>query len=215
MSDPESRFSKLRLETLCDGIFAIAMTLLVLELKVPELPRGSSPAEIWHALGEHGLSFFGFGLTFILAGQTWILHHRLFQHLRSVSRSLAVLTIPFLLFVSLLPFSTLMLTAFGPRNPVSLIFYLGNQFALSALLAAHWLIARRSALLAPISDGRERRQFERMLFMQPIAFLVSLAVVPVSPRYAMLSAAMSIAVLNGIARRVDRAKGARAAVPSV
>jgi len=215
MSDSESRFSKLRLETLCDGIFAIAMTLLVLELKVPELPRGSSPAEIWRALGDHGLSFFGFGLTFLLAGQTWILHHRLFQHLHSVSRTLAVLTIPFLLFVSLLPFSTLMLTAFGPRNPVSLIFYLGNQFALSVLLAAHWLVARRSALLAPATDGLERRQFERMLFMQPLAFLVSLAVVPVSPRYAMLSAAMSIALLNGIGRRVDKAKGARAAVPSV
>ena len=73
----------------------------------------------------------------------------------------------------------------------------------------------QSINVSPATDGRERRQFERMLFMQPIAFLVSLAVVPVSPRNAMLSAAMSIAVLNGIARRVDRAKGARAAVPSV
>jgi uncharacterized membrane protein len=46
-----SQFSKARLEMLCDGVFAIAMTLLVLELKVPDLPRRAASAEILHALG--------------------------------------------------------------------------------------------------------------------------------------------------------------------
>ena len=55
MSDPGKRFSKARLEMLCDGIFCVAMTLLVLELKVPDLPRNAQPAEIWHGLREHGL----------------------------------------------------------------------------------------------------------------------------------------------------------------
>jgi hypothetical protein len=45
---------------LCDGIFTVAMTLLVLELKAPDLPRHAPSAEIWHALREHGLSFVGF-----------------------------------------------------------------------------------------------------------------------------------------------------------
>jgi uncharacterized membrane protein len=212
MSDPETRFSRVRLEMLCDGIFTVAMTLLVLELKPPSLPRHAESAAIWHALREHALSFVGFGLTFLLAGQTWILHHRLFQHLRSANRALVLLTIPFLMFVSLLPFSTSMLTAFGPQNPVSLTFYLGNQFALSALLATHWLVARLSGLLAGTDDDPERRRFERLICIQPICFLMSLAVVYISPRNAMLSAALSLALLNGIARRVDKFRTVRASV---
>jgi len=71
MSRPEMEFSKARLEMLCDGIFAIAMTLLVLELKVPNLPRRAESAEIWHALREHALPFLGVALTFILASTFW------------------------------------------------------------------------------------------------------------------------------------------------
>lgn len=209
MSDPETRFSKARLEMLCDGIFTVAMTLLVLELKPPDLPRHAAPAEIWHALREHSLSFLGFALTFLLAGSTWLAHHRMFQHLRTASRALVLLTIPFLMFVTLLPFSTSMLTSFGPQNPVSLTFYLGNQFALSALLALQWQVARRSGLLTGPDHDPEQRRFARFVTIQPIAFLVSLVVAYVSPRNAMLSAAILVALLNAIARRLDKARMAR------
>jgi uncharacterized membrane protein len=128
-------FSKARTEMLCAGIFAIAMTLLVLELKVPELPRAAAPSEILRALREHSLAFVGFVMTFILAGQLWILHHQFFHHLKHASRALALLTIPYLMFVSLLPFSTSMLTSFSLRSPVGLAFYFGNQLALAVLLA--------------------------------------------------------------------------------
>jgi uncharacterized membrane protein len=207
---PDTHFSKARLEMLCDGIFTVAMTLLVLELKPPDLPRHSEPAVIWHALREHALSFVGFGLTFVLAGASWIAHHRLFQHLRSASRALLLLTIPFLMFVTLLPFSTSMLTAFGPQNTVSLTFYLGNQFALSALLAIQWLVARQSGLLTGTTDDPERRKFARFVTIQPFCFLISIAVAYVSPRNAMLAAAMSIGVLNGLGRRLDKTRTARA-----
>ena len=210
MSDSETGFSKVRLEMLCDGIFCVAMTLLVLELKTPDLPKRASSAEILHALREHGLSFLGFGLTFVLAGQFWILHHRLFQYLRGVNRALVALTIPFLMFVSLLPFSTSMLTAFSLRQPVSLMFYLGNQFVLSTLLAAQWLLARRSGLLSETGDTARRRVFERLIYLQPICFLVSLPLAYISPRNAMLSVALTWAVLNVIGRRADKVRAARA-----
>jgi uncharacterized membrane protein len=215
MSDPDTRFSKVRLEMLCDGIFCVAMTLLVLELKPPDLPRQSEPAAIWHALREHGLSFMGFALTFLLAGATWLAHHRMFQHLRSASRALVLLTMPFLMFVTLLPFSTSMLTAFGPQNPVSLTFYLGNQFALAALLGIQWRVASRSGLLAGSPDDPERRKFARFVIVQPIAFLVAMVVAYTSPRNAMLAAAMAIVLLNVIARRADKARRARPAVAPV
>jgi len=210
MSNAESEFSKLRLEMLCDGVFAIAMTLLALELKVPDLPRQAGSAEIWHALREHGLPFFGFVLTFALAGSFWIAHHMLFQYLRGVNRHLAYLTIPFLMFVSLLPFTTSMLTSFTLRQPVGLLFYLGDQLMLAVLLAAHWLVATRSGLLAPDGDDAKRREFGRMVYLQPIAFLVSLAFIYISPRNALGAFAITLFLLIAVVKRMEsRASGLR------
>src|SRR5262249_15194890 len=88
------QFSKVRLEILCDVIFTVARTLLVLELKVPDLPWEAAPQEILHALGQHILSFVGFGMTFALAGGFWIAHHIAFSYIRRVNAALTVLTIP-------------------------------------------------------------------------------------------------------------------------
>ncbi|MBI3401724.1 MAG: Flp pilus assembly complex ATPase component TadA [Acidobacteria bacterium] len=77
--NPETQFSKARIEMLCDGVFAIAMTLRVLELKVPDLPRQAPSAEVWHARAEHRITFFAFALSFVLAGQFWMQHHVLFH----------------------------------------------------------------------------------------------------------------------------------------
>ncbi len=75
MSSADTQFSKARLEMLCDGIFAIAMTLLVLELKPPDVGRYASSAEILAGLREHVPPIVGFVMSFILAGQFWLLHH--------------------------------------------------------------------------------------------------------------------------------------------
>jgi len=210
MTDPGTRFNKARLEMLCDGIFTVSMTLLALELKPPELPRQTEPAVIWHALQEHALPFVGFALTFLLAGGTWIMHHRLFQHIRGANRGLVLLTIPFLMFVSLLPYSTSMLTAFGTRNPVALTFYLGNQFMLSSLLAAQWLVARHAGLLMGSGDDPDRRRIARVILAQPVSFLVALVVAQFSPGNAMAAVGITIALATGVARRLDRPSAARA-----
>jgi uncharacterized membrane protein len=202
MSSADTQFSKARLEMLCDGIFAIAMTLLVLELKPPDMPRQASSAEILHALREHGLAFIGFGLSFLLAGQFWILHHVSFNYLRRANRPLALLTIPFLMFVSLLPFSTSMLTAFSLRQPVGLLFYFGNQFMLALLLAAQWLLASRQGLLTESDGSRKRRQFELMICLQPLSFALSIALVFIAPGQAMLGLASTQAIIGLASRRV-------------
>jgi uncharacterized membrane protein len=202
MSSADTQFSKARLEMLCDGIFAIAMTLLVLELKPPALPRTAATAEILHALGEHGLAFTGFVLSFLLAGQFWVLHHVSFNYLRQANRTLAILTIPFLMFVSFLPFSTSMLTAFGLRNPVGLGLYLGNQFMLAALLATQWLLAKRQGLLTESDGSAKRRRFELLICAQPISFAIATLLVFIAPRQALFAAAMTQVAIGLTGRRL-------------
>src|SRR5438105_7561398 len=115
-----------------------------LELKVPDLPKPVTSGIIWHALGEHRMGFFAYFLSFMLAGAFWMQHHVVFHYLARATRQMAMLNLVFLMFVSLLPFSTSVFARYGPQAGP---FYFGNQFVLGLLLAAQWGLARRSGRL--------------------------------------------------------------------
>ena len=167
--------SKERLEFLSDGVFAIAMTLLVLEIKVPDLPRHAGGWEIWHGVAAEGPTFFSFVVTFILAGVFWYWHTVTFHHFRHMDKAMWLLNVFFLMFVSLLPFSTAMLGAFTLRQPATLAIYFGNQLGLGLLLNAQWFYASRRHLIVRQEDDRRLRLFRTQVGLQPVACVLAMA----------------------------------------
>jgi uncharacterized membrane protein len=209
--NPETQFSKERIEMLCDGVFAIAMTLLVLDLKVPELPKHTAGIEIWHALREHGLSFFAFALTFALAGQFWLVHHILFHYLKHATRVIAALNLVFLMFVSLLPFTTSMFATFGSQQ-AGMLPYIANQFILASLIGVQWLVARSQGLLTGAPADPKRQRFVLIIAALPTLFgllLIAEVIIPGSLAWALLPGVVIVRILS---RRVE--KRARAALAS-
>jgi uncharacterized membrane protein len=101
---------KSRIAALVDGIFAVAMTLLVLDLKLPEGTKMSNDPAVWRQLFELTGRFSTYALSFIVLGMFWIGHHSLFHFVRRVSRDMLWLNLLFLLFITLLPFSTNLLS---------------------------------------------------------------------------------------------------------
>ncbi len=205
-----TRFSKGRLEALSDGVFAIAMTLLVLELKVPDLPRHSAAAVVLPALRHEGPAYVAFAMSFLLAGQFWLLQHVLFHYLQRANRLLAILTLLFLMFVSLLPYSTKMLTALGLEQTVAEVWYFGNQWVLAALIASHGCTRDGPGFFQTALDDGERRQFEIMVYAQPIALALPIAMAMINPRYAYNSLVVAFLVSAIIARRASARKSALA-----
>src|ERR1041385_165018 len=107
-----------RLAALSDGIFAVAMTLLVLDLRVPmhDVRHAEHPlwdaetwrteSEVWHALGEVGPHFLPYAISFMTLGIFWIGQQTQFNHFAGTDRHLTWIHIAFLAVVSLMPFST-------------------------------------------------------------------------------------------------------------
>src|ERR1700761_277819 len=91
-----------RLEAFSDGVFAIANTLLVLDIHVPEPGSG----RLGHELLAQWPSYAAYVITFITIGIIWINHHAAFGRLRSVDHSILFLNLALLLTVSVLPFTT-------------------------------------------------------------------------------------------------------------
>ena len=92
-----------RLEAFSDGVFAIAITLLILEIGVPHVPADGS---LWRALRELWPSYLSYAISFVIIGVMWINHHNLFRDIARVDHYLLVLNLLLLMSISFLPFPT-------------------------------------------------------------------------------------------------------------
>ena len=212
MSDAHdgSIWSRARVEALSDAVFAIAMTLMVLELKVPDLPRDASNRELLHELGALAPRFAVYFLTFMWSGLFWVWHHRAFHELKRIDGALFGINLIFLSFVSLLPFSLGIIAAFSFRNPVAIACYLVNLLALGLTLNVFWMYAQRRGLRGPAADPARVRRYRIMLAGQPIAGAIALVTLAVYPPMAVNMFAIVMVLFAVIARKQAKAVRLRA-----
>jgi uncharacterized membrane protein len=173
-TSPFLSVSKHRMEALSDGVFAIVMTLLVLELKIPELARNVSVGDLGRALAHEAPVFFSFAITFMFASLFWYLHHVLLNFLTEFPRKLIVLNLAFLMFVSLLPFSVGVQGHFL-RNPLAQTIYFSNQFAIATFLLLQWRLAHHLSVVTDPS-GNDSRIFNVRLIALPVGTVLAIAV---------------------------------------
>lgn len=127
-----------RIVAFTDGVMAVAITLLVLNIEVPELPKGAGEPELVDALYDLLPSLAAYVLSFALIGRFWVLHHRLFETLRAFDSVLMALNLLFLALIALMPFATDLSDRYGKQGIASAVF--GLTIGLAAL--THWFMAR-------------------------------------------------------------------------
>ena len=147
---PWSRVSTFRLETFSDGVFAIAVTLLALQLKRPNLEGATTAGAVLHALAQQRRQFGFYALTFLLTGGLWSAHHQLLDPLETHGRRLPAANLWFLLSVSLLPYWVNVLATYPDNNAAAGMFlvWLGvSHFTfLLVCLAVRQEVGRGAAL---------------------------------------------------------------------
>ncbi len=129
---PASDNSLGRLLALSDGIFAIAMTLLALDLRLPDLGTHASDSQLRHALGDQWRGYLAFLISFYVAANYWGVHRRTMRTVERIDRRLISHTLPVLLLVAALPFPASVLATNGDL-PSALAFY--SAFNVVASLA--------------------------------------------------------------------------------
>ena len=111
-----------RLEALADGVFAIVMTLMVLELAIPFISENSTNQEITRALFSIWPKILTYFLSFMILGVFWLIHHFIFENVKVYDTTLAWINIIFLMFVSLIPFTTSFLGEYFLETTPTLIY---------------------------------------------------------------------------------------------
>jgi uncharacterized membrane protein len=201
-----------RVMALTDGVIAIVITLLVLEIHVPELTGGQDLNErLIEALRELGPFFVGFLLSFVVTAIAWAAHRSLFALISRTDRTLVWLNILFLLPLSLLPFGAALISQYD-REPVALRVYglLLLLIALTRLII--WLYAtnRPDLLYEPID--RRTKTVGVLLVAVPAALYVLAILIAGSAPVASLVIYVGAIVLYFIAIFVDRLTASPGAV---
>jgi uncharacterized membrane protein len=151
-----------RLAALSDGIFAVAMTLLVLDLHVPASGAIHSEPDLWHALVKLSPSLLTYFMSFLTLGIFWVGQQTQLNHFARSDRHLAWIQLAFLLAVSLTPFSTALLAAFITYR-IALVVYWFNILLLGAVLFGSLQYASRAGLVKDEVTVEMRSALERRI----------------------------------------------------
>jgi uncharacterized membrane protein len=184
-----------RLEAFSDGVFAIAITLLVLEIEVPELEPGHSLArevlDLWP-------SFAAYVTSFAVIGIIWINHHAVVGHVRYADRGLLALNLLLLLFVALIPWPTSLIAEYlrsgGEAERTAAVVYALCMAAMGLSFGAIWrYVARRPALLGSALSAEDvARRTRRFTFGGPIYVVAVLLALVSAPACLAVNALLAI-----------------------
>lgn len=158
--DEDNFISTKRIETLVDGIFAIAMTLMVLNLHLPDPTGVWTNAMVWDALANQGTNIFVYALSFFILTAFWLNHHRGFDRIQRADRGLFQLNVVWLFFVALMPFSAYLVGDFGSKIPAAL-FFNTNLF----LLGIFSFLIRRQVIEKELSEKIFEKEDIKLIYI--------------------------------------------------
>jgi uncharacterized membrane protein len=176
-AEPEFQLHTNRIEALSDGVFAIVMILLILEVHVPETSHGSLAA----GLRDLWLKFLCYVIGFVTLGVYWVAHHLHFYTIKRADRGLLWINIIFLMCVGLVPFSTALLGEHYTDRAAS-VFFAANMILIGLTLYWHWAYATAGRRL--VGDGTPLplvAKVKQVILIGPAVYAAAILLAFVSP----------------------------------
>ncbi len=168
-----------RLEAFSDGVFAVAITLLVLNIRIPglDLPPGKLPDDtnLWQALLNEWPMLAAYATSFAIIGIMWLNHHRLFVHIKRTNTVLLLINLLLLLIIVFIPFPTALLAEYivHPDQHAAAIVYSGTCFLMACCFNILWRYASyHNRLLGKDVDPHAVKAISRQYLFGPLIYLV-------------------------------------------
>lgn len=201
-----------RIESYSDAVFAIAATVLVLEIRVPALVH-HTPAEFWHALFVLWPQFLAYVTSFLVIGIYWLNHHSVFEVLSRVDRRVVWRNLILLLMISFIPFPTAVITEYGDM-PAAITFY-GLTLLLISVYANYswWYLVRYGYLDRSLISPASVKAASLRYALGIVFYLIAVAISTVQPRVSIALYFLS-AVFYLVAGEPERGKSTLIAKPS-
>jgi len=197
VSDPLAR-----LIVLSDAIFAFAITLLALDVRLPDLGASPTSDQLTRALSDLGPALTAFVISFTVIAAFWLGHVRTFRVITRLDGRLIVINLAFLFLIVLLPFPTSVVARAG-NQPVAAVLYASFALAIGALSALLWSYAAEVAHLTdPVVTRELARRIRERALVVPVIFAISIPVALASPVVAEVMWVVTAPVQAVVTRRL-------------
>src|SRR6184192_1573252 len=178
--EPRPTSDTARLETFADGVLAIAITLLILEVKVPH----GSGAALGSRLAHQWPSYVGYAVSFLTIGVIWVNHHHMFKLIERSTHAFLMLNVVFLMTIAFLPWPTALVAAYI-RDPsgrhVAAVVYGLTMVSIAVMFnLVWWYASSRGRLLVAGIDPAAIARTNRSYLMGPIVYGIATVVAPVN-----------------------------------
>jgi uncharacterized membrane protein len=208
---PSVGHSSSRLEAFSDGVLAIAITLLILEVHVPDAEPGGLAAELAHQWP----SYAAYAVTFLVIGIMWVNHHELFDGIAVVTRTLMFFNLFLLMAIAFLPFPTALMAQYlreGRNSHIATAVY-GATMTLIGLgfVGLWWYLSRHPDQMVEGLDADDARQSMRRALPGPVIYGATIGLAYIwAPACLIVYAAMGIYFMLWRPSQVDEIEGADA-----
>jgi uncharacterized membrane protein len=184
---PEYHIAKNRLETLVDGIFAFAMTLLVLGINLPKPAASLAPAELTGLIENLIPQVFTFIIAFLVLALFWLAHHRQFHFVQRVNPTLLWINIFILISIVFVPFSTDIAGDYPDVLSAVLLLH-ANMLIVGLLFAVEWLyICRHAHLCDPVPEKEIVRRWFFRSALVPVVAVIAGVIAVFSPSLSLMA----------------------------
>jgi len=160
-----------RLEALADGVFAIAMTILVLNIGIPVITQTAADKLLTQKLIELLPSLFNFTLSFLLLGVFWVIHHKQYMAITRSTGVLAWTNLLLLMFVVLVPFTTELIDTYSSTMIAAILFHI-NLFIIGVIFYVQYRYAINHHLIdSKLSQSHVDVSLKKNMVIMPVAVL--------------------------------------------
>ncbi|GHJ56024.1 hypothetical protein Nm8I071_53310 [Nonomuraea sp. TT08I-71] len=202
-----------RVETFSDGVFAVVLTVMAVEL-LQNGPARDPGRELPDALVHAWPTYLAYVITFGISGQIWLGHHNMWRYVVRVDQVLLMFNLLVLLFVATIPFTADLLSdnlrGREAEQQLTAALYLGTVLGESLFFNLSWWWARRRRLLHPDLDPQLARAVSRRLVVRPLLYTVAFAFVFVDPILSLLLYLLLLVGLSLVRRPGDLPRSAGA-----
>ena len=179
-----------RISAFSDGVFSIAITLLVLNLRIPTISSNVLPSEVpgelLNQLGKQWPSLLSYILSFVIVGIYWIAHHNMFHYIKRSNRPFLWINILLLMCVAFIPFPAGLLGQY-PTQPISVRIYASSLILTNLMLSLLWWYATSNHRLVDQDiDPHFVRTVNRRNMTAPVVYLVSIGLSIISPQASLI-----------------------------
>lgn len=173
MKSDEAMLGTARIEAFSDGVLAIVITLLVLEIRVPELSADLVSSELAHRLWEMTPKFVGFITSFLVVGVYWVAHHNVFHYIARSDQVLPWLNLLTLMCICFIPFPTALIGEY-PRSTIAVALY-GGTLTICAIAfnILWWYVSRDYRLLNQNLSSQLVKRITRDYFLGIFPYLIA------------------------------------------